>query len=162
MKKRPISELELSTARRTLLRRHETDLQSNELRAEILPFQAFKMTFEVLDLSSDSPAAQQSQGPELALPSFFPCEDISCVRDIEMMPSDSDSYKSFQMLADMALRLKALTWRDVQNAYQTLLTDPEQLFVSVCTAGPGSSFVSGGSAPTAVSTKRALSEVMVD
>eukprot|EP00434_Breviolum_minutum_P013767 symbB.v1.2.012143.t1/scaffold829.1/size159244/13 len=42
------------------------------------------------------------------------------------------------------MMLNALTWRDVQNAYMTLLTEPEQLFVSVSTAGPGSSFVSGG------------------
>lgn len=114
VKKRPISELELSTARRTLLRRHETDLQSNEYWIGLLTH-----------LQHDNP------------------KDISCIRDTEMM-------------------LKALTWRDVQNAYQTLLTEPDQLFVSVSTAGPGSSFVSGGSAPTAVSTKRALSEVMVD
>jgi len=114
VKRRPISELELSTARRTLLRRHETDLQSNEYWISLLTH-----------LQYDNP------------------KDISCVRDIEMM-------------------LDALTWRDVQNAYLTLLTEPDQLFVSVSRAGPGSSFVSGGAAPTAVSTKRALSEVMVD
>lgn len=64
-------------------------------------------------------------------------------------------------MRDIEMMLKALTWRDVQNASETLLTDPQQLFVSVSTAGPGSGFVSGGAAPTAVST-RALSEVMVD
>lgn len=114
VKRRPISELELSTARRTLLRRHETELQTNEYWISLLTH-----------LQYDNP------------------KDISCVRDIEMM-------------------LDALTWRDVQNAYLTLLTEPDQLFVSVSRAGPGSSFVSGGAAPTAVSTKRALSEVMVD
>eukprot|EP00930_Biecheleria_cincta_P068404 TRINITY_DN5579_c0_g3_i1.p1 TRINITY_DN5579_c0_g3~~TRINITY_DN5579_c0_g3_i1.p1 ORF type:complete len:1399 (+),score=257.63 TRINITY_DN5579_c0_g3_i1:47-4243(+) len=104
VKKRPMSDLELSTARRTLLRRHETDLQSNEYWISLLTH-----------LQYDNP------------------KDLSCVRDVEMM-------------------LNALTWRDLQNAYQTLLTDEEEVFVSVCTAGPGASFVSGGSAPAAVST----------
>lgn len=114
VKRRPISELEVSTARRTLLRRHETDLQSNEYWISLLTH-----------LQYENP------------------KDISCVRDIETM-------------------LKALTWRDLQNAYQTLLTDPEQLFVSVCTAGPGSSFISGGSAPAAVSTSTQKQLIEVD
>lgn len=103
-KRRPISELELSTARRTLIRRHETDLQTNEYWISLLTH-----------LQYNNP------------------KDISCVRDIESL-------------------LSKLTWRDVQNAYLTLLTDPNQLFVSVSTAGPGASYVSGGSAPAAVST----------
>jgi len=109
VKRRPISELELSTARRTLMRRHETDLQSNEYWISLLTH-----------LQYDSP------------------KDITCVRDIEKM-------------------LQALTWRDVQNAYQTLLTEPDQLFVSVSTAGPGASFISGGAAPASVSTRELLS-----
>merc|ERR1719226_376130 len=54
---RPISELEVSTARRTLLRRHETDLQSNEHWISLLSY-----------LQSDG------------IP-----KDISCVQDIESM-----------------------------------------------------------------------------
>jgi len=94
------------------MRRHETDLQSNEYWISLLTH-----------LQSDNR------------------KDISCVRDIEQM-------------------LQALTWRDVQNAYQTLLTDPEQLFVSVCTAGPGSSFISGGAAPASVSTSAGSKQLL--
>eukprot|EP00428_Durinskia_dybowskii_P019615 CAMPEP_0170217056 /NCGR_PEP_ID=MMETSP0116_2-20130129/8190_1 /TAXON_ID=400756 /ORGANISM="Durinskia baltica, Strain CSIRO CS-38" /LENGTH=413 /DNA_ID=CAMNT_0010467683 /DNA_START=30 /DNA_END=1268 /DNA_ORIENTATION=+ len=95
LRNRPVSEYEMGTARRTLLRRHEIDLQSNDYWITLL-----------MNLQHDSP------------------KEISCVHDISTM-------------------LRQLTWRDVQNAYSTLLTDPEQLFVSVSTAGPGSSFVSG-------------------
>jgi len=104
IKKRPISELELSTARRTLSRRHETDLQSNEYWISLLTH-----------LQYDNP------------------KDLSCITDLDLM-------------------FQNLTWRDVQNAYNTLLTDPEQIFVSVSTAGPGASYTSVGSAPAAVST----------
>merc|ERR1712176_1588940 len=97
LKNRPVSEMELETARRTLMRRHETDLQSNEYWISLLTH-----------LQYESP------------------KDISCVRDIDML-------------------LSKLTWADVQNAYLSLLTDPEQLFVSISTAGPGASYVSGGS-----------------
>jgi len=110
--KRPISDLELSTARRTLLRRHETDLQSNEYWISLLTH-----------LHYDNP------------------KDLTCVRDIESM-------------------LERLTWRDVQNAYHSLLTAPDQLFVSVTTAGPGASYVSGGAAPAAVSTRSTPAELM--
>jgi len=112
VRRRPISELELSTARRTLMRRHETDLQSNEYWISLLTH-----------LTYDNR------------------KDMSCIRDIDQM-------------------LQALTWRDVQNAYQTLLTDPEQLFVSVCTAGPGSSFISGGAAPASVSTSSGSKQLL--
>lgn len=104
VKKRPISELELATARRTLIRRHETDVQTNEYWISLLTH-----------LQYDNP------------------KDISCIRDIEMV-------------------LKKLTWRDVQNAYQALLADEDQLFVSISTAGPGASYVAGGAAPAAVSS----------
>lgn len=104
VRKRPISDLELGTARRTLLRRHETDLQSNEYWISLLTH-----------LQYDNP------------------KDITCVRDIEWL-------------------LSKLRWNDVQNAYLSLLTDHDHLFVSVTTAGPGTSYVSGGAAPAAVST----------
>lgn len=112
VKKRPISELELSTARRTLTRRHETDLQNNEYWISLLTH-----------LQYDNP------------------KDMSCVRDIEMI-------------------FQKLTWRDVQNAYYTLLTDPEQLFVSVSTAGPGAGYVSGGATPAAVSTRAGTKQLV--
>jgi len=112
VRKRPISELELSTARRTLVRRHETDLQSNEYWISLLTH-----------LQYDNP------------------KDLSCIRDITTM-------------------FQKLTWRDLQNAYATLLTDPEQLFVSICTAGPGAGYVSGGSAPAAVSTSAAPKQLV--
>jgi len=105
VRKRPISEWELSTARRTLLRRHETDLQTNEYWMSLLTH------------------LQHDGNPK----------DLSCVSDIEAI-------------------LSKLTWRDLQNAYLSLLTDPSQLFVSVSTAGPGAGFVSGGRAAAAVST----------
>eukprot|EP00450_Noctiluca_scintillans_P017981 CAMPEP_0194526690 /NCGR_PEP_ID=MMETSP0253-20130528/62569_1 /TAXON_ID=2966 /ORGANISM="Noctiluca scintillans" /LENGTH=48 /DNA_ID= /DNA_START= /DNA_END= /DNA_ORIENTATION= len=35
--------------------------------------------------------------------------------------------------------LEKLTSRDLQNAYNSLLTNDEQLFTSITTAGPGSS-----------------------
>lgn len=54
VKKRPITDLELSTARRTLMRRHETDLQSNEYWISLLTHLQFDNA-----------------------------KDISCVRDIE-------------------------------------------------------------------------------
>jgi len=104
VKKRPISELELSTARRTLMRRHETDLQSNEYWISLLTH-----------LQYDNP------------------KDISCIRDIEEL-------------------FKKLRWNDLQNAYQTLLTDKENIFVSVSTAGPGASYISGGTAAAPQST----------
>jgi len=104
LRNRPISELELSTARRTLMRRHETDLQSNEYWISLLTH-----------LQYDNP------------------KDISCVRDIEMM-------------------FRKLTWRDVQNAYTSLLTDENQIWVSVSTAGPGAGYISGGAAPAVAST----------
>jgi predicted Zn-dependent peptidase len=97
---RPISELELSSARRTLLRRHETDLQSNEQWISLLSY-----------LQSDAP------------------KDMSCVRDIEMM-------------------LSKLTCADAQNAFLSLLTDSDQIFVSVTTAGP-ESYVAGSAAAAA-------------
>mmetsp|Transcript_111785 Transcript_111785/g.315738 ORF Transcript_111785/g.315738 Transcript_111785/m.315738 type:complete len:184 (+) Transcript_111785:77-628(+) len=103
-KRRPISDMELSTARRTLTRRHENDIQGNEYWISLLTH-----------LQYDNP------------------KDTTCVRDVELL-------------------LQKLKWNDVQNAYQSLLTDPDQLFVSVTTAGPGASYVSGGSAPAAVST----------
>eukprot|EP00442_Polarella_glacialis_P052143 CAMPEP_0115122048 /NCGR_PEP_ID=MMETSP0227-20121206/46590_1 /TAXON_ID=89957 /ORGANISM="Polarella glacialis, Strain CCMP 1383" /LENGTH=1410 /DNA_ID=CAMNT_0002523905 /DNA_START=19 /DNA_END=4251 /DNA_ORIENTATION=+ len=106
VKRRPISELELSTARRTLMRRHETDLQSNEYWISLLTHLQFENR-----------------------------KDLSCIQDIDKM-------------------LKSLSWRDVQNAYQTLLTDPDQLFVSLSTAGPGASYISGGASPAAVSTSQ--------
>jgi len=112
VRKRPISELELSTARRTLIRRHETDLQTNEYWISLLTH-----------LQYDNP------------------KDVSCVRDIETL-------------------LEKLNWRDVQNAYLTLLTDPEQLFVSVSTAGPGASYISGGAAPASVSTSSAPKQLV--
>jgi len=105
VRKRPISEWELSTARRTLLRRHEVDLQTNEYWMSLLTH------------------LQHDGNPK----------DLSCVSDIEFV-------------------LSKLTWRDLQNAYLSLLTDPNQLFVSVTTAGPGAGFVSGGRAMAAVST----------
>jgi len=114
VRKRPISEFELSTARRTLMRRHETDLQSNEYWISLLTH-----------LQYDNR------------------KDISCVRDIDMM-------------------LQRLTWRDVQNAYLTLLTDADQLFVSVSTAGPGSSYVSGGAAPASVSTNAPVPKQLLE
>merc|ERR1712003_222746 len=89
VKRRPVSDLELATARRTLMRRHETDMQSNEYWISLLTHLQF-----------ESP------------------KDISCARDIEML-------------------LSKLRWADVQNAYLSLLTDPEHLFVSISTAGPG-------------------------
>lgn len=97
-----VSPVELATAQRTLIRRHETDLQSNEYWITLLTH-----------LQHDNP------------------KDVTCVRDIEMV-------------------LQKLTWRDVQNAYHSLLTDADQLFVSVTTAGPGAGHVSGGSTPAAV------------
>jgi len=112
LRRRPISEHELSTARRTLLRRHETDLQNNEYWISLLTH-----------LQYDNP------------------KDVTCVRDIESL-------------------FKQLTWRDLQNAYNTLLTDPEQLFVSITTAGPGASYVSGGAAPASASTQNAQKQLM--
>jgi predicted Zn-dependent peptidase len=106
VRKRPISEWELSTAKRTLMRRHEADIQTNEYWMTLLTH-----------LQADNP------------------KDISCVRDIEDV-------------------LSKLTWRDVQNAYLSLLTEPAQLCVSVSTAGPGSGYVSGGRAAAAVSTSQ--------
>lgn len=103
--KRPINDFEIATARRTLLRRHETDLQTNEYWISLLTH-------------------LQLDGPK----------DVSCIRDVEPV-------------------LSSLTWIDVQNAYNTLLTDSDQLFVSVTTAGPGLSFISGGVAPASVSTR---------
>jgi len=94
---RPISELEMSSARRTLLRRHETDMQSNEQWISLLSY-----------LQSDTP------------------KDISCVRDIETM-------------------LSKLTSADLQNAFLTLLTDRDQIFASVTTAGP-ESYAAGSAA----------------
>lgn len=111
-KTRPISELELSTARRTLLRRHETDLQTNEYWISLLTH-----------LQYDNP------------------KDVTCVRDIELL-------------------LSKLTWRDAQNAYNSLLTDPNQLFVSISTAGPGASYVAGGAAPASVSTRDAAKQLL--
>merc|ERR1712129_312306 len=98
-RKRQVSGLEMSAARRTLLRRHETDLQNNEYWISLLTH-----------LQTDFP------------------KDISCIRDIEHL-------------------LEGMDDQDVQNAYHTLLTDDEQLFVSVSTAGPGTGYVSGGAAP---------------
>jgi len=112
VRKRPISELELGTARRTLARRHETDLQTNEYWISLLTH-----------LQYDNP------------------KDISCVRDIESV-------------------FQKLTWKDVQNAYNALLTDPSQLFVSISTAGPGASYISGGAAPAAVSTSSAAKQLV--
>jgi len=112
VRKRPISELELSTARRTLIRRHETDLQSNEYWISLLTHLQF-----------NNP------------------KDTTCIRDIELM-------------------LQKLTWRDVDNAYQALLTDSEQMFVSITTAGPGASYISGGAAPAAVSTSSAAKQLV--
>jgi predicted Zn-dependent peptidase len=112
VRKRPISDHEVRTACRTLLRRHETDLQTNEYWINLLTH-----------LQYDNP------------------KDTSCVRDIETM-------------------LAALNWRDVHNAYLTLLTDADQLFVSVSTAGPGSSYISGGAAPAPVSTSVPQEELL--
>jgi len=112
VRKRPISDLELSTARRTLMRRHEADKQTNEYWITLLSHLQF----------NGNP------------------KDISCVRDIDMM-------------------LQSITWRDVQNAYLTLLTDSDQLFVSVTTAGPGAGYVSGGAAQASVSTSTAPKEL---
>lgn len=112
VRRRPISEHELSTAKRTLMRRHETDLQTNEYWIQLLSH-----------LQYNNP------------------KDISCIRDIESMFS-------------------RLTWRDVQNAHTSLLTDPDELFVSVTTAGPGASYVSGGAAPAAVSTSGATRQLV--
>eukprot|EP00929_Paragymnodinium_shiwhaense_P123816 TRINITY_DN9810_c1_g1_i2.p1 TRINITY_DN9810_c1_g1~~TRINITY_DN9810_c1_g1_i2.p1 ORF type:complete len:1528 (-),score=512.78 TRINITY_DN9810_c1_g1_i2:225-4733(-) len=112
IRKRPITQMELSTARRTLLRRHETDLQSNEYWISLLTH-----------LQYDVP------------------KDVSCVRDIEML-------------------FNKLRWNDVQNAYYSLLTDPEDLYVSICTAGPGSSYVSGGKTLDAVSTSTSPKELV--
>jgi len=114
IKKRPVSELELRTARRTLIRRHETDLQSNEYWISLLTH-----------LQCDNP------------------KDLSCIRDLDLM-------------------FQKLTWRDVQNAYHTLLTDPEQIFVSVSTAGPGASYTSGGSAPAAMSTNSGTVKQLIE
>lgn len=112
LRKRPVSELELSTARRTLIRRHETDLQSNEYWISLLTH-----------LQYENP------------------KDTTCVRDMEML-------------------LKKLNARDIQNAYQSLLTDLDQLFVSITTAGPGASYISGGAAPAAVSTSSAPKQLV--
>jgi len=112
VRKRPISDLELSTARRTLTRRHETDLQSNEYWISLLTH-----------LQYDNP------------------KDTTCVRDIEQL-------------------LQKLNWKDVQNAYQSLLTDDDQLFVSITTAGPGASYISGGAAPASVSTSSAPKQLV--
>jgi len=114
VEKRPISELELSTARRTLMRRHETDLQSNEYWISLLTH-----------LQYDNK------------------KDVTCVRDIEKMFS-------------------SLTWRDIQNAYNSLLADPKHLFVSVTTAGPGASYIAGGSTMASASTSSASAKQLVE
>ena len=87
---RPVSAMELGATRRTLLRRHEADLQTNDYWISLL--------------------SHLSRGRK----------DISCVRDISVV-------------------LEKLTSRDLQNAYNSLLTNDEQLFTSITTAGPGSS-----------------------
>jgi len=112
VKKRPISELEIATARRTLMRKHETDLQSNEYWISLLTH-----------LQYENP------------------KDTTCIRDIELL-------------------LQKLNHRDVNNAYMSLLTEPEQLFVSITTAGPGASYISGGAAPGAVSTSTAPKQLV--
>mmetsp|Transcript_25041 Transcript_25041/g.74491 ORF Transcript_25041/g.74491 Transcript_25041/m.74491 type:complete len:1413 (-) Transcript_25041:44-4282(-) len=112
LEKRPVSELELSTARRTLMRRHETDLQSNEYWISLLTHLQF-------------------ENPK----------DVTCVRDIKMM-------------------FNSLTWRDVQNAYNSLLADPKHLFVSVTTAGPGTSYIAGGSTLKSASTNAAPKQLV--
>eukprot|EP00927_Polykrikos_kofoidii_P077199 TRINITY_DN74169_c0_g1_i1.p1 TRINITY_DN74169_c0_g1~~TRINITY_DN74169_c0_g1_i1.p1 ORF type:complete len:1468 (+),score=168.81 TRINITY_DN74169_c0_g1_i1:121-4524(+) len=112
VRKRPISDLELGTARRTLLRRHETDLQSNDY-----------WIFLMSGLQRDNP------------------KDISCVRDIEGV-------------------LNGLRADDLQNSYDSLLTDADQVFVSITTAGRGASFVSGGVTPAAVSTRVPVQETV--
>jgi len=114
VRKRPVTQMELSTARRTLLRRHETDLQSNEYWISLLTH-----------LQYDNP------------------KDVSCVKDIEKLFSK-------------------LRWNDVQNAYYSLLTDPEDLYVSISTAGPGSSYVSGGKTLDAVSTNTSTPKELVE
>jgi len=101
VKNRPISEFELNTAKRTLIRRHESDLQLNEYWIALLTH------------------LQLEHGNR---------KDLSCIRDINEM-------------------LESLTARDVQNAHSALLTDDSQIFTSVTTAGPGSSYVAGGVAP---------------
>merc|ERR1712154_622182 len=89
-KTRPVLESEFSTACRTLLRRHEADLQKNEYWISLLSHLQCE----------DSP------------------KDTSCIRDVEKL-------------------LNALTCQDVENAYHSLLTDEDQLFASISTAGPG-------------------------
>jgi len=94
VRRRPVSGFEVAAAARSLLRRHEADLGSNEYRISLLE-----------NLQYDNP------------------KDTTCVRDMQLV-------------------LSKLTDRDVQNAYNSLLTD--ELFVSISTAGPGPSFVKGG------------------
>jgi len=110
---RPVLETELSTACRTLLRRHEADLQKNEYWISLLSHLH----------CDDSP------------------KDASCIRDVEKL-------------------LNALTCRDVENAYRSLMTDEDQLFVSISTAGPGAIYNLSNSFPAATPTMPAPKQLM--
>merc|ERR1711920_390274 len=89
MEERPVSDLEISSAVRTIVARHQTDLQENDYWIALLTH-----------LQYDNP------------------KDTSCIRDVEKL-------------------FNGISRQDVQNAYGTLLTGPDQLFVSITTAGPG-------------------------
>jgi len=104
-KKQPISEFEVRSAKNTLLRRHEVDLQKNEYWIGLLA-----------NLQCDD------------VP-----KDLSCIADLQKL-------------------LEGITWLDVNNAYKTLLTDDDQIFISVCTAGPGASWVQGGAMGASTAT----------